>query len=94
MRKQSKYQSLSVACGALLLAAIALTGCGQKETADPAAAAPPAAVAPAPPAAITPAATVPKGGEDAHRATLQAQSDYWRKHGQGLNEAPPAKPKQ
>ena len=97
MQKPSKLQFIPAVCGVLLVSAVVLSGCGQKETDTPAAAPSPAA-SPAPtataPAAAGPAAAAPKGGMDAHRATLQAQSDYWRKHGQGLNETPAPKPKQ
>ena len=88
MQNPRKLRSISAVCGCVIISAAALSGCGQKD-ADTA---PAAAPSPAP-AASTPAAAAPKGGMDAHRATLQAQSDYWRKHGQGLNETPPAKPK-
>lgn len=93
MRKHNKLQLISAVCGMLTLSALVLSGCGQKDTPAPSAA-PPAAVAPATPAVSTSAAAAPKGGMDPHRATLQAQSDYWRKHGQGLNETPTPKPKQ
>ncbi len=90
MQKYSKLQIVPVVCGALMLSAVILSGCGQKDTPVP----PPAAVTPPAAAVNAPAAAVPKGGMNPHQATLQAQSDYWRKHGQGLNETPPSKPKQ
>lgn len=100
MQKHNKFQSIPAICGALMISVIVLSGCGQKDT-DASSAAPPSppATSPAPAAspstaASTSAAAVPKGGADAHRATLQAQSDYWRKHGQGLNETPTPKSKQ
>lgn len=94
MHKQNKIQSMPVVFGVLVLSAVALSGCGQKDTTAVPTASPPTTVVTTTPAVSTPAPAISQGGMDPHRATLQAQSDYWRKHGQGLNEVPHTKPKQ
>ena len=94
MQRPIKLQLIPVVCGALILMVIVLSGCGQKDATAPPATSPPALVAPVTPAAATPAAAAPPIGIKSNRTTLQAQSDYWRKHGQGLNETPTVKPKQ
>lgn len=94
MQKHNKLQLIPAVRGTLLISAIVLSGCGPKDTDTPSATPAPVPAASPTPAATGSAAAAPKGGLDAHRATLQAQSDYWRKHGQGLNETPTPKPKQ
>ena len=93
MQKYDKRHAIPAICGVLAISGIVLSGCGQKDATPADALPPPATIQPAP--VVGPATSaVPPGGILSHRATLQAQSDYWRKHGQGLNEVPHTKPKQ
>jgi len=94
MHKKHKFQPMPMIFGALVLSILALSGCGQKDTTTVPVASPPAADVSPTPAVSTPAPALSQGDMDSHKATLQAQSDYWRKHGQGLNEVPHTKPKQ
>lgn len=94
MQKQNKPQLTPPVLGAIIVITIALSGCGQKDPSAGPAASPPATVVSPKSAVSVPTPAVSQGGMDPHQAALQAQSDYWRKHGQGLNEVPHTKSKQ
>jgi uncharacterized lipoprotein YajG len=64
-----------------------LTGCSQNKTATSVPASPPAAAAQAAPPQPTTSSI------NHNHSILQAQSEYWRKHGQGTNEKPAHNPK-
>ena len=88
MLQYARKASVPAMLAVLTLAVSFFSGCGQKDT--------PAATTPSPPPvshAATPAPPGIGGGQAGHQQILQAQSDYWRKHGQGLNSTPPEKPK-
>jgi hypothetical protein len=89
LHKRSSHRSLVLA--GITILATGIAGCGQKNASSGISSSSPN------PVTQTGSAPVPvtpqqKGGESMNHAVLQAQSAYWRAHGQGTNSFPAKKP--